>query len=552
MKKLLIIFLCLPFIVFCQFTDNFSDGNFTNNPIWMGDVGNFEVDSNNILHLNDSIANTSSLVTSSSAVANSEWVFNVRLDFPPSGNNYAKVYLVSDMIDLSSPLNGMYVRIGQAGSADGVSLYTQNGTNSNEIIDGTDSLIANNPDIRVKVTRDSVGNWELFLDTNGIFFTQGTAFDNSVTSSDYFGVFCKYTITRSKKFWFDDINVSSSAAIVSKTYIPDDNFENYLEANGMGDGIPLNDSVFISAIDTVLVLDIQSQNISDLTGIEDFTALTYFVCESNNITNLYISQNSNLTHLKARYNQLTSLDISNNIALTYLECDYNQITNLNVSNNIALTSLSCAANQLSTLNVSNNTSLIELDCYDNYLTSLDVSNNINLIALQNRGNQITSLDLSNNTALTEIDCGDNQLTILDVSNNSALVTLDCYSNQIATLDITQNIALTWLDCHSNQLVFLDLRNGNNTAIGTDFYATNNPDLTCINVDDVSFSNTNWTDIDPQHFFSNNCTGTSVEEYITKKDLLKVTDLLGRETKNTNQPLFYIYNNGIVEKRIVIE
>jgi len=44
----------------------------------------------------------------------------------------------------------------------------------------------------------------------------------------------------------------------------------------------------------------------------------------------------------------------------------------------------------------------------------------------------------------------------------------------------------------------------------------------------------------------------VEEYITKKDLLKVTDLLGRETKNTNQPLFYIYNNGIVEKRIVIE
>jgi len=36
------------------------------------------------------------------------------------------------------------------------------------------------------------------------------------------------------------------------------------------------------------------------------------------------------------------------------------------------------------------------------------------------------------------------------------------------------------------------------------------------------------------------------------ELLKVTDLLGRETKQTNQPLFYIYDDGTVEKRIVIE
>jgi len=35
-------------------------------------------------------------------------------------------------------------------------------------------------------------------------------------------------------------------------------------------------------------------------------------------------------------------------------------------------------------------------------------------------------------------------------------------------------------------------------------------------------------------------------------LLKVTDLLGRETKQTNQPLLYIYDDGTVEKRIVID
>ena len=46
--------------------------------------------------------------------------------------------------------------------------------------------------------------------------------------------------------------------------------------------------------------------------------------------------------------------------------------------------------------------------------------------------------------------------------------------------------------------------------------------------------------------------TSIEEHTTNKELLKVTDLLGREANETNQPIFYIYDDGTVEKRIVIE
>ena len=45
---------------------------------------------------------------------------------------------------------------------------------------------------------------------------------------------------------------------------------------------------------------------------------------------------------------------------------------------------------------------------------------------------------------------------------------------------------------------------------------------------------------------------SIKDYTMKKELLKVTDILGRETKQTNQPLFYIYDDGTVEKRVVIE
>jgi hypothetical protein len=52
---------------------------------------------------------------------------------------------------------------------------------------------------------------------------------------------------------------------------------------------------------------------------------------------------------------------------------------------------------------------------------------------------------------------------------------------------------------------------------------------------------------------NACIVNGVEEQTTNKKLLKITDLLGRETKGfKNDVLFYIYDDGTVEKRIVIE
>ena len=47
--------------------------------------------------------------------------------------------------------------------------------------------------------------------------------------------------------------------------------------------------------------------------------------------------------------------------------------------------------------------------------------------------------------------------------------------------------------------------------------------------------------------------TDINEIVKSRTIIKITDLLGRETKGTkNQPLFYIYDDGTVEKRIVIE
>ena len=100
---------------------------------------------------------------------------------------------------------------------------------------------------------------------------------------------------------------------------------------------------------------------------------------------------------------------------------------------------------------------------------------------------------SNNTALTHLDFSNNQVTSIDLTKNKALTQLFCASNQLPSLNITINTALTELNCSSNQLTSLNLKNGNNANFNSSvLHLENNPDLTCIKVDDKTYSDTNWT------------------------------------------------------------
>jgi len=173
-------------------------------------------------------------------------------------------------------------------------------------------------------------------------------------------------------------------------------------------------------------------------------------------------------------------------------------------------------------------------------------------------NQLTSLDISNNTALTNLECNDNNITNLDVSQNTNLESLACYSNALITLDLTNNISLEFLTAMDNDLVSLDVRNGNNSNMGSMFYTYNNPNLSCVNVDDSIWSTNNWLagDVGSNVYFSEDCPPlppSAIQEHFTNKELLKVTNLLGREIKGTkNELFFYIYDDGTVEKRIIVE
>ena len=287
-----------------------------------------------------------------------------------------------------------------------------------------------------------------------------------------------------------------------KTYVPDYSFEYQLESLLLGDGIPNNDSVWTSAIDTVTYFSMDD-NIVNYKGIEDFIALEELYCIGDNQVGgvKYISK----------------LDLSNNLALTFLYCSDNQIDTLNISNNLALKVLICDYMRTPELDVSYNINLEHLSCKTCFLSNLNLDNNINLKYLNCPNAPLTSLDLSNNPNLEFVK--------------------------------------TNYDFSFNALEYINMRNGNNTNI-ISFSAVNSPNLACINVDDSLYSaaSSNWV-VDNVSVFAENCTITSIEEENTDKikgrTLIKIVDILGRETKAIrNTLLFYNYQDGSVEKMMM--
>lgn len=430
------------------------------------------------------------------------------------------------------------------------------------------------------------------------------------------------------------------------TRIPDTNFEQRLITLGF-DRAPINGMVHTPNISSVKSLSVSGINISDLTGIEDFTSLETLRVFDNSLTTLDLSKNLELKDLRCFNNQLTTLNVSKNTKLEDLRAFDNSISALNLSANNLLKTVKVNNNNLNTFNLKNgnNTnittfeangnanltcidvddvsyansnftaidahtvfrlncslgsnitnipdtnfeqylidenidsdkilngqvltadienitqvilsnknisdltgiqdfvSLTELNAANNQITSIDLSKNILLEKLFVANNQLTTIDVSNNTKLKTLDVGENSLTNLSIHQLVDLETLSCYKNQLTeinlysnknllafianenqlkTVDIRENKNLFWIDLDDNLLEDLMLKNENNTKITT-FSATGNPNLTCIEVDDVNFSNTNFTEKDASANYSTDCTPAN-------NDCSNATPLvLGQET-----------------------
>ncbi len=204
---LVLVFYGFSMLLNAQVSDDFNDGDFTQNPSWTGSVNLFKVNTSKQLQLNDNQPGEAYLATANTMALNTEWRFWVKISFSPSGNNNARIYLLSDKPDFDQQLNGYFLQLGEAGGNDAVELFRQRGTETLSVCRGADGLIASSFTLRIKVIRDAEGYWQVFADPAGgeNFTLQCEGTDNTHKATAFLGFYCKYTVSNSSKFYFDDV-----------------------------------------------------------------------------------------------------------------------------------------------------------------------------------------------------------------------------------------------------------------------------------------------------------------------------------------------------------
>lgn len=199
--------------VLAQISEDFSDHDFINSPSWRGTDSLFIISETQLKLQAPSRDGTAYLSTPCTVIKNASWEFKVTLEFNPSSNNYTRVYIIADQANLSGPLNGYFIMVGDTKKT--ISLWKQTGTSYTKIITGRDDILnASKVTVKIRVVRDDNDAWQLFSDvgTTGDYITEGATIDSTFNNSNYFGILCKYTSTRSDKFYFDDFQVKGDAA----------------------------------------------------------------------------------------------------------------------------------------------------------------------------------------------------------------------------------------------------------------------------------------------------------------------------------------------------
>ena len=269
--------------------------------------------------------------------------------------------------------------------------------------------------------------------------------------------------------------------------IPDVAFRQYLLDNFDSDK---DGFISYAEAEDVTTININSDNVESLKGIEYFTNLTHLTAVPKNdswettgvggtgdsgywrdsgyklngtrvsgkIAEIDLSHNINLSHLDCSGNIIKELDLSNNINLNYIDASFNldlSVIDLPLKNRI--NELKLTATSIETIDVSNLADLQSLSINTGLgIHQIELFNNSKLQYLNVQGNKLNDIDVSHNPMLETLHCAINNLQTLDVSNNPRLSDLNFAFNNIKSIDVSHNTALIQLGFQNNNLSDIDV------------------------------------------------------------------------------------------------
>lgn len=209
MRKLFLVLFLLPFQLFAQVVDDFSDGDFTQNPAWIGTTESFTVNHNGQLQLNAEGEGSAWISLPFMGFETMEWRFWIKESFAPSANNYTDVWLCADSADLQQSTSGYFLRFGEALANDAITLFRKDADGQQELCRGREGAIAASFAVSLKVVCDREGYWmiQTCYDNSGVYTVEAEGTDDTYGRNGYFGFYSKFTSSNAKKVYYDEVYV---------------------------------------------------------------------------------------------------------------------------------------------------------------------------------------------------------------------------------------------------------------------------------------------------------------------------------------------------------
>jgi hypothetical protein len=228
MKKVILLALLMPYMACGQIVENFELGNITN---WVQDSdGRWKADSSGSIsgrfslhHVFDNPdAGTDRIGIPIKNLHLSQgltrWSFLVRHGYDPSSSNNWSVFLLSEgepaAMSTDGGTSGFALGVNFIGSDDTLRLWKVKDETVTTVVNShinwqTDIGITDA--VRIIAERSEEGNWTVTVyRLNGNLVATAAGADNELFSPDWFGICYKYSSTRDRLLWIDDISIEGT------------------------------------------------------------------------------------------------------------------------------------------------------------------------------------------------------------------------------------------------------------------------------------------------------------------------------------------------------